>query len=325
MIKRFSVLYVGQIGFENVGAKCVFTSEWDEPCQATYEANFGERPAGDITTIASADIPDHDILTGGFPCQPFSIIGDRHGFADTRGTLFFEVERILKDKQPYAFCLENVRQLVSHDQGRTFKVMLQSLEKLGYYVHWSILKGLDFGVPQKRDRVIIVGFKQNHPFQFPTGPIRKPVTLSDILEPEHQIDPKHFLSPHMKQKLAKRVKNKHIPTPSVWHENKSGNVGVHPFSCALRANASHSYLVVNGERRLTPREMLRLQGFPDTFQPVGSDSQVKKQAGNAVVVPKFEAVAKAMVDALNTPPVKLLKQTTVFQKSTAHEPLPQAA
>lgn len=177
-----------RIAFERAGGECVFTSEWDKAAQDTYEANFGERPAGDITKIAAKDIPNHDILTGGFPCQAFSIIGNQLGFADTRGTLFFDVERIIKEKKPKAFLLENVRQLVAHDNGRTFKVILERLTNLGYFVHYKILNGLNFGVPQKRERIIIVGFQENHPFEFPTAAVQKTLTLADILEPHEKVE-----------------------------------------------------------------------------------------------------------------------------------------
>lgn len=156
-----------RIPFDEMCHKCVFSSEWDKHAQEMYEANFGERPKGDITKIPSEEIPEHDILLAGFPCQPFSIIGNGKGFADTRGTLFFEIERILRDKQPTAFLLENVKQLTSHDNGRTFKVILSKLEGLGYYTHWKVLNALDYGLPQKRERIIIVDFKKNYPFKFP--------------------------------------------------------------------------------------------------------------------------------------------------------------
>lgn len=292
-----------RIAFEKMGCKCVFTSEWDKYCQDTYEANFGERPAGDITKINAQDIPNHDILTGGFPCQAFSIIGGRLGFADTRGTLFFDVERILKEKRPKAFLLENVKQLVGHDQGRTFKIILDKLEKLGYFVHYKVLNGLDFGVPQKRERIIIVGFQKNYPFEFPTKGLRKNLTLEDVLEPEGKVDKKHFLTKYFEDKINKKNKKASF-SPSVWHENKAGNLGIHPYSCALRANGSYNYLLVDGKRRLTPREMLRLQGFPDSFKMVSSDTQTRKQAGNSVVIPKIEAVAKAMLDAMSKKPIK---------------------
>lgn len=291
-----------RIAFERVGGKCVFSSELDESCQLMYEANFNHRPHGDITKIPSDSIPDHDILTAGFPCQAFSIIGDMLGFADTRGTLFFEIERILHDRRPKAFLLENVKQLVSHDKGRTFKVILTKLERLGYSVHAKILNGLHFGVPQKRERVIVVGFKENHPFKFPDKGIEPPLTLRDILEPDNLVDKKFFISKHIEKKLGERVKI--IPDyPAIWHENKAGNIGIHPFSCALRANASHNYLLVNGKRRLTPKEMLRLQGFPDNFKIVVLDAQVRKQAGNSVVIPMIESVAKEMIIAMQKSPV----------------------
>ena len=157
-----------RLGFDRNGGKCVFSSEWDVAAQDMYENHFGDRPHGDITKISAHTIPDHDILTGGFPCQAFSIIGGMRGFADTKGTLFFDVERILKEKRPKAFFLENVRNLVSHDEGRTFAVIVTSLRKLGYFVHHKVLNGLDFGVPQKRERIMIVGFDENYPFEFPT-------------------------------------------------------------------------------------------------------------------------------------------------------------
>jgi DNA (cytosine-5)-methyltransferase 1 len=247
--------------------------------------------------VDAAAIPDFDILCAGFPCQAFSIIGSRRGFADTRGTLFFDVERILAAKRPRAFMLENVKQLVGHDDGRTFAVILEKLRTLGYTVHHRVLDGRDFGVPQKRERIIIVGFDRDIPFEFPTAGLARPKTLTQILEADDEIEPHHLASPHIRAKVAARLQRS-FTRPSILHENKSGNIGVHPYSCALRANASYNYLLVNGERRLTPREMFRLQGYPDTFKLVGTDSQLRKQAGNSVVVPKIEAVAKAMLDAL---------------------------
>jgi len=321
-VKKFTFidLFAGiggiRIAFEKVGGECVFSSEWDKASQDMYEENFGERPEGDITKIASKNIPTHDILTGGFPCQTFSIIGKTKGFADTRGTMFFEIERILKDKKPKAFLLENVRNLTAHDQGRTFKVILDKLNKLGYFVHYKILNGLDFGVPQKRERIIIVGFKKNYPFEFPTKSLIEPKTLEDILEPAEDVDKKHFISDSFKKKLAILLKEqgkRASDAVTVWHQNKSGNISMRTFSCALRANASYNYLLVNGKRRLTPREMLRLQGFPEDFKIVVPDSQARKQAGNSVVIPKIHAVAQAMVKAMNQEPVKPPIKQTLFE------------
>ncbi len=298
---KFIDLFAGiggiRLGFERNGMECVFSSEWDKSAQDTYEANFGERPHGDITQIEASDIPDHDILTGGFPCQPFSIIGEGKGFSDTRGTLFFDIERILKEKRPRAFMLENVKQLRSHDQGRTLSVILEHLENLGYKVQWQVLNGLDYGVPQKRERIIIVGFLDDVDFSFPKKNPNAKRPLTEILEPDSTIDPKHFLSEAVRLSVQDRAK-KPYPVPSIWHENKAGNIGIHEFSCALRAGASYNYLTVNGVRRLTPREMLRLQGFPDDFKIVVPDTQIRKQCGNSVVVPKIEAVAEAIKQSL---------------------------
>lgn len=312
---KFIDLFAGiggiRIALNRAGAKCVFTSEWDKACQQMYEANFGDKPVGDITKVDAKDIPDHDILAAGFPCQAFSIMGEQQGFDDTRGTLFFEVERILAAKKPRAFLLENVKQLVTHDKGRTFKVILQTLDNLGYFIHYRILNGLDFGIPQKRERIIIVGFNENLPFHFPCRGNGKIFALEDILDSDEKIDKKHFLSDYMLKKLKEKV-----PNPprglTVWHENKAGNIGIHRFSCALRANGSYNYLMVNGKRRLTPREMLRLQGYPDSFKIVVNDSEAKKQAGNSVVIPKIEAVAKAMIKALNQKPVENSFKTDLF-------------
>ena len=305
---RFIDLFAGiggiRIAFERSGGECVFSSEWDENACNSYQSFFGERPAGDITMIKATDIPDHDILAGGFPCQAFSILGDKKGFADTRGTLFFEIERILKEKQPRAFLLENVRNLVSHDKGRTFEVILQKLDHLGYFTHWKILNALDFNLPQKRERVMIVGFKENHPFEWPK-PVPLTKTLSDILEQDSSVDKKHFASEKIRNSVADRLQGKTIPPkPWICHENKAGNISPLPYSCALRAGASYNYLLVNGIRRLTPRENLRLQGFPDEFPLVGLDSAIRKQCGNSVPVSMLEAVAKQLVGALNQAPIK---------------------
>lgn len=303
---RFIDLFAGiggtRLGLEqacfdlNISCKCVFTSEWDKHAQDMYEANFGDRPRGDITKISSDEIPHYDILLAGFPCQPFSIIGNGKGFADTRGTLFFEIERILRDKKPEAFLLENVKRLVSHDKHRTFQIILTKLKELGYYTHWKILNALDYGLPQKRERVIIVGFKENYLFTFPK-PLKKRKSLKDILEDHSKVDKKHFASEHIVKKRMEKTKGKQIPKPSIWHENKGGNIGIHEFSCALRAGASYNYLLVDGIRRLTPREQLLLQGFPKNFKIV-SESHIGKLAGNAVPVSLIREIAKSMMKAM---------------------------
>lgn len=304
---RFIDLFAGiggiRLGLERAGGKCVFSSEWDSDAAKTYEAYFGDKPAGDITKILNSDVPDHEILAGGFPCQAFSIIGGMKGFSDTRGTLFFEIERILRAKRPKAFLLENVRNLVSHDNGQTFQVILEHLKLLGYHVHWRILNALNFNLPQKRERVIIVGFKENHPFEWPL-PQTLTNTLASVLEPDEVVNTKHFAKEVIQLSVAARLTGKKIPpAPWICHENKSGNISPLPHSCALRAGASYNYLLVNGRRRLTPRENLRLQGFPEDFPTVVPDSAIRKQCGNSVPVSMIQAVAKQIVTALSQQPL----------------------
>ena len=275
----------------NLVPECVFSSDIDKYCQDSYQINFGHRPHGDITTIDPKSIPDHDVLFGGFPCQPFSIIGQMKGFEDTRGTLFFHIAEILKEKQPKAFILENVKQLVGHNGGQTLKVILKTLQDLGYkFVQHTVLNALDYGLPQKRERVIIVGHKEPILFSFP-APKRPFTPLEHILETN--VDKKHYASEFIKAKRT--VLHKSAYYPSVWHENKSGNICSYPYSCALRAGASYNYLLVNGVRRLTPREMFRLQGFPDSYQISAIDSQARKQAGNAVPVNMVKAVINKLL------------------------------
>ncbi|MFC2540898.1 DNA cytosine methyltransferase [Neisseria sicca] len=296
-IDLFSGIGGIRLGFERHGCTNVFSSEWDRYARQMYEVNFGEKPFGDINDIDPSDIPDHDILLAGFPCQPFSIAGKGLGFEDTRGTLFFNIAEILKNKQPKAFLLENVKRLTTHDSGRTFRIILETLKQLGYTVYFKVLNTLDFGLPQKRERIYIVGFSDNIPFYFPE-PINKYRSLSELLENDQDVEPSYFLSDVLKQKRLAALK-KAPPTPSIWHENIGGNVSALPYSCALRAGGSYNYLVVNGVRRLTGREMLRLQGFPDDFKINIPYSQVRKVAGNSVSVPVIEAIAENMLASLS--------------------------
>jgi len=294
-IGGFRVAFEEACEENNIESECVFSSDIDKYAQDSYEANFGERPSGDITKIDEKNIPDHDILFGGFPCQPFSIIGQMKGLNDTRGTLFFDIARILKEKKPKAFILENVKQLVGHDGGKTLKVIVQSLKDLGYHVQYSVLNALDFGLPQKRERVVIIGHREPIMFTFP-NPEKPYKALTDILE--KKVDEKFYASEHIRNKRIEKHKSSYYP--SIWHENKSGNICSYPYSCALRAGASHNYLLVNGERRLTPREMFRLQGFPDWYKIIVSDAQAKKQAGNAVPVNMIKAVAQKLLPYVAT-------------------------
>jgi len=304
MIKlKFIDLFAGiggiRIPFDELGYENVFASEFNRPACDTYEANFGHRPAGDITKIKEEDIPHHDLLLAGFPCQAFSIMGLGKGFADTRGTMFFEVERILKFHKPQVILLENVKRLVTHDKGRTFQVIVSSLKSLGYHIHWNVLNALDFGLPQKRERIIIVGFldastSSHFDFRFD----KKLYDLRDILEDDSAVDPGLFASDLIRAKRLESVKGKEVFYPSIWHENKSGNISVLDHACALRTGASYNYLLVNGIRRPSSRELLRLQGFPDTFKIAVSHQEIRKQTGNSVPVPMIRAVALKIHKAL---------------------------
>jgi DNA (cytosine-5)-methyltransferase 1 len=212
--------------------ECVFSSDIDRYCQDSYENNFGHRPAGDITKVDPKSIPNHDILYGGFPCQPFSIIGQMKGFEDTRGTLFFHIANIIREKEPKAFVLENVKQLVGHNGGQTLKVIIKTLQGLGYHVQYAVLNALDYGLPQKRERVLIVGHREPIMFSYPS-PVRPFKPLSEILE--KTVDKKYFASDYIKEK--RKESHKSAYNLSIWHENKVDNISSYSYSCALRAGA----------------------------------------------------------------------------------------
>ena len=291
-------LFCGIGGFhlaaKNLGLDVAFACDIDHEVRRAYQHNFGLAPEGDITSIKAEDLPDHDILLAGFPCQPFSIIGSKQGTADPRGTLFLEIIRIARVKRPLGIILENVKQLATAQSGAVLTRITDELTALGYSVDWRILNALDFGLPQKRERVMIVAtLPAFDKFPWPSEKLLM-VPLADILEKSP--DPRHFVSERIR---AKRHAT-HEPTvsPSVWHENKAGHISSYPWSCALRAGASYNYLLVDGERRFTPREMLRLQGFPDSLEIVGNYAQIRKQAGNAVPVPIAEAAIKGVMDVL---------------------------
>lgn len=274
--------------------QCVFSSDIDESCRITYSANFGDVPTGDIGKVEDREVPDHDLLLAGFPCQPFSIIGKMRGFEDTRGTLFFEIARILQAKRPAAFVLENVKLLAGHNGGRTLRRILETLRDLGYAVDYRIFNALKFGLPQKRERIWIVGHRvKDGLMHWPVGGVPM-VPLARILE---RNPPKSFfVSARIKAK--RRAAHDPATSPSIWHENKAGHISSYPYSCALRAGASYNYLLVNGERRLTPREMLRLQGFPESFLIACNTSQTRKQAGNSLPVNVAEAVISGLLAGL---------------------------
>ncbi|MDD4964449.1 MAG: DNA (cytosine-5-)-methyltransferase [Gallionella sp.] len=303
---RFADLFCGIGGFrvaveqvcsENgITSVCEFSSDIDPDAQRAYHANFGELPTGDITQVEADSIPQHDILFAGFPCQPFSICGDGKGFDDTRGTLFFDIARILAVQKPQAFVLENVKRLRGHNEGKTLARILETLRELGYHVDYRVLNALDFGVPQKRERIFIVGFRQPVNFVWPQADVPMP-SLSSILE--STIPDFYRASDKIREnRQEKRLNKPKHQEPTIWHENKAGNVSAYPYSCALRAGASYNYLLVDGERRLTEREMLRLQGFPDTYQIACNYQATRKQAGNSVAVPCVAAVLREVFRAM---------------------------
>ena len=317
---KFIDLFCGLGGFrlaiENLrpNSECVFSCDFDLDSQKSYETNFGEKPFGDITKIQTGEIPDHDILFAGFPCQAFSICGGGKGFEDARGTLFFDIARILQAKRPKAFVLENVKQLVSHNQGKTLERILETLENLDYQVHYKVLNALDFGLPQKRERVFIVGFRE--PKHFVWNLQKVPMkSLREILELE--VAANYHASAQIKQNRLKSVEHKIIKDEiTIWHENKGGNISPLPYSCALRSGASYNYLLVNGERRLTEREMLRLQGFPEDYKIVVGYQAMRKLAGNSVAISCVEAVLRSVFEALEKPiQTQIIKQKVARQES----------
>jgi DNA (cytosine-5)-methyltransferase 1 len=313
-------------GFESVGGHCVFTSEWNKYAQQTYAANFRDNHPinGDITKIAAEDIPDHDVLLAGFPCQPFSIagvskknsLGRLHGFAcDAQGTLFFDVARILLAKRPAAFLLENVKNLQSHDRGRTFDVIIRTLEEeLGYRVFHKVIDAKHF-LPQHRERIVIVGFRGDVPFSWDdlVLPEKGTVQLRAILHPE---DGSERPEPPYTEGDTASVNSKYTLTPKLWeylqkyaakHKAKGNGFGfglVGPDDIARTLSARYfkdgsEILVSRGKRktprRLTPRECARLMGYPDDFRIPVSDTQAYKQFGNSVAVPVFCEVARIML------------------------------
>lgn len=283
------------IAATNLGHEVVFACDIDRDARRAYQHNFGLAPWGDIEELRPDEVPDHDLLMAGFPCQPFSIIGNREGFEDPRGSLFFELLRFIEAKAPRAIVLENVKQLATADNGSVIRRILSELESLGYSTSYKVLNALDFGLPQKRERTIIVASNEIElrGWRWAEGdsPMRP---LAGILESDP--DPKHFVSQSIKAK--RRLAHTAPSSPMIWHENKGGNVSSHEWSCALRAGASYNYLLVDGMRRPTPRELLRLQGFPDDWEIVCTDSQTRKQVGNAVPVPMVQAVLERMVESI---------------------------
>lgn len=334
---KFIDLFAGiggiRLPFQELGGECVFTSEWDKFAQKTYQANFGEKPSGDITQIPARDIPEHDVLLAGFPCQAFSQAGLRQGFSDTRGTMFFEIQRILAARRPAAFLLENVKQLRGHDKGRTLKTILDILngrtvaelpndipmseearaslsQSLNYEVSYEVLRATDFGVPQNRERVYIVGFNRD---KFPDidlkdffSSLKKPgtVKLGTVLEDNRIVDPKYTISDrlyagHIRRKEEHKAKGNGFGFSLFTRESPYCNT----ISARYYKDGSEILIdqsdIGKNPRKLTPKECLRIQGFPEKYDlSAVSDVQLYKQFGNSVSVPVIRAIAQKVITTL---------------------------
>ena len=303
MIKKFKFidLFAGvggiRIPFEEIGGDCVFYSEWDKFSQQTYEANFGEIPHGDITEIDAKDIPKHDLLVGGFPCQAFSQAGLKKGFKDTRGTMFFEIARILDHHKPKAILLENVKGLRGHDKGNTFKTIISILNELGYQtLESTVLNAKHFGLPQNRERIFIVGYKKHVNFQFPQPPMID-TRLGDILD--KKIPDKYTISDRLWEG-AQRRKEKYKEKGYGFGYSLFNKESKYTSTISARYYKDGAEIWVDqgkkNPRKLTPNEARKLQGFPEGFIIPVSDGQAYKQFGNAVPVPVIRAIAERMVE-----------------------------
>jgi DNA (cytosine-5)-methyltransferase 1 len=284
-----------RLGFEAQGGESVFTSEWDLSAQKTYQANFGELPYGDITKIEPEEIPAFDVLLAGFPCQPFSQAGLKRGFADTRGTLFFNVAKIINYHRPKVVFLENVKRFKTHDDGNTFAVIRGTLEEMGYEVHAEVLNAKNFGVPQNRERIYIIGFLGKTNFEFPKGVIAKKI-LGEILE--KKVDPKYTISDKLWAGHQRR-KREHLEKGNGFGYSMFNEKSEYTSTISARYYKDGSEILIEQKnmnpRKLTPREAARLQGFPENFLIPVSDAQAYKQFGNSVAVPVIQELARIVV------------------------------
>lgn len=305
MIDLFAGIGGTRLGFWQTGkTQVVFSSEIDKFAVKTYQANFGEIPVGDITKVDAKEIPDHDILVGGFPCQAFSQAGLKKGFEDTRGTLFFDIARIIKEKRPKAFLLENVKNLTLHDNGKTFEVIMNTLNELGYSITPKMYKAKDFGVPQNRERIYIIGFdksqvKNYSDFISPDAPCPE-THVGDILE--IYADPKYTISDelwkgHQRRKADNKKNGKGFGYTLFTADSPYTNT----ISARYYKDGSEILIAQKNRnpRKITPREAARLQGFPEQFIIPVSDTQAYKQFGNSVAVPVIHAIAKKMLEVLD--------------------------
>lgn len=314
---KFIDLFAGiggiRIPFDELGGECVFTSEWDKFAQITYKANFGEQPHGDITQIDPLNIPSFDLLLAGFPCQPFSHAGLKKGFEDTRGTLFFNIAKIIEHHRPKAVFLENVKGLVGHDKGRTFATIKKVLEEeLGYNVFHKVHVAKDFGVPQNRQRIFIVALRDDFDFVF-AEPSGIPTKVGNILE--KHVDSKYTISDKLwegakRRKAGHKAKGNGFGYSVVNKESPYTNT----ISARYYKDGSEIWIEQKGKnpRRLTPREAARLQGFPENFVIPVSDGQAYKQFGNAVAVPAIRSVAEQLAPYLNVQPAHIKNRVYDF-------------
>lgn len=307
--------------FEKTGKyKCVFSSEINTACQDVYENNFGDRPFGDITQISTSDIPDFDVLLGGFPCQPFSICGKKKGFEDTRGTLFFDICRIIKDKKPKAIVLENVQHLTKHDKGRTFKVIIESLQDLGYNVSYKVLNAINFGLPQNRERIFIVGSKDNL-FNFERLKTQPKTILRSFLDKsgefeflnkdEYTLLPKELIKTQAKTGLIFcGYRNK-----GIWKKGIRENTehlsrchrqpnriysidGTHPTIPSQETSGRFFIYIPESDsvRKLTIDECYRIMGYPENFKKHHTLGEQYKQIGNSIAIPVVYQIAESIIE-----------------------------
>lgn len=324
-----------RLGFDQAfgnDIETVFVSEWDKKAQETYIANFGEKPKifGDITKINEIDIPIHDILLAGFPCQAFSLAGQKKGFEDTRGTLFFDVARIVEFHKPKVIFCENVKNLVNHDRGKTFKIIKETLNDLGYRVFYKVINSKDFGVPQSRERIYIVAFRKDispNKFIFPEK-IDDTKVIADIME-EKETSPKYYLSDVYLESLRKHKQRHQAKGNGFGYEIRDVNSIAGAIVCGGMGRernliidkrltdfipVTHIKGKINREyiRKMTPREWARLQGFPDDFKLVVADTHLYKQFGNSVTVPVIKAIAENIKKQLEGYVIEDVAQDKVY-------------
>ena len=313
----FADLFCGiggiRIGMERAGFECVFSCDVNAGCRRTYEANFGETPDGDVREIDPDNMPDFDALCAGFPCQPFSISGKKEGFADARGTLFFEILRISEKKKPKVILLENVKHLVHHDGGRTLKVILESLRNAGYETNWKVMNASDFGVPQHRERIVIVATREGEPFDFETIRKKDRPKLKDFLDEsptEPYLNPDEYVllenprkapsglvfAGYRKGTLRKRGVKPGQENLSRSHRQPNriySCEGIHPTLSSQEISGRFFIADETGKvRKMSVSECLRIMGFPEGFEMTGSASEMRRQIGNSVCAPMFAEIAE---------------------------------